>query len=282
MQILDLLPDHYVERAYFRAMLAELDEEALAGRTVVLTCDYGSIPVRGEDVVVIVTSGAGETVHPPAYHADVGLVFKHQLDAERVGNVHHIPLTYVHDFPGDARIPIAERRYDVFFAGSRANRGRFERELESLKEHRRDLAVFSLFYGGFMTGGLEGREYAARMMDAKIVLSPHGQVRCECFRFTEAVKCGAAIIAPVHPRCAAFDECPAAYCAGWKGMGEELDRSCPGWEELSERVDFCLENLASIHEGMKRSWERHFSPAAVARYIQRRIEASDPPGEDPA
>ncbi len=267
MKIVNLLPEHFIEHDYFNLIVENLDKEKFKDRIIILTDNYERLPVYGDDIIVLLTAGP-ELAKLPLYNKKVRAIFKHHMDQEVIENVYHMPLTYSHNFKGNTSTPIEKRKHDVFFSGSRTNRIRFEQEFKKLQSTRKDLNIYANFYDGWMHNGLKLEEYAEKMSNSKIIISPHGQVRCECVRFTEAVKCGAAIIAPEHPDCKAFRECPAVYIKGWKGTLGQLDMTSPDHLTLSKAIDFCLDNLGTIHDKMKQSWCNNFSPKAASKLIE--------------
>ena len=106
-------------------------------------------------------------------------------------------------------------------------------------------------------GGMNIKRYSAVMKDAKIVLSPKGMVRCECLRFTEAVKTGSAIVACPHPMdVRSFKNCPASYVNNWNELGAILD-------------SYTDEKLLKTHEAMKDCWKNYFSPKSVGEYMTK-------------
>jgi hypothetical protein len=256
MNIINLLPPHYIEHEFFNLMISYLDIELFHKKTIYLTHDYKKLPSYGKDVIVILTAG-DERGTIPAYYKEVGFVFKHHLDTDFIQNVYHIPLPYVGGFIGDHSIPIDQRKYDVFFVGRSSKREDMISELERIQRKRKDIN-FRVFITGYkFKEGWPIEKYSKEMMNSKIVLSPRGAVRAECLRFTEAVKCGCSIITCKHSSVRCFNECPAIY----------LDH---GWGKLEQAIDIILKNKNGLQKrylDMKSCWDKYFSPKAVGTYI---------------
>jgi hypothetical protein len=244
-------------------MEKEFDPEVFKGKTVFYSHDYNSLPAYGKNVIAILTAG-NEKAIPPKYKDRVGLVFKHHLNRNSIGNVYHIPLTYVQGFDGDAAIPILDRKYDVVFIGRTCKRKDMWENVQKWQAKHPEKNCF-LFDSGqkFMgqRGGMNIKQYSKYMKDAKIVLSPKGMVRCECLRFSEAVKCGSAIVACPHPMdVRVFKNCPASYVNNWNELESVLD-------------SYTDEKLVKIHEKMKVCWKDYFSPKAVGQYINKVVRS---------
>lgn len=259
MKIVNLLPDYYIEHDYFNKMISCFDQKLMEKYTIYISHNYKELPSYGKGVIAILTAGDERGI-PPSYSDKVLLVFKHHLDKDSIKNNYHIPLPYCNGFNGDYSIPIEKRKYDVFFVGRKSRREDMISEMNKLRNLRPNLKYQFYVTGHKFKAGWPIEKYAEEMMNSKIVLSPQGAVRAECIRFTEAVKCGCAIISCKHPQVTCFKECPASYLGSWK--------------DIITAVDKILEpsNLNYIHERMKLSWNKHFSPEAVGCYINKIVE----------
>ena len=257
MNILNLLPSYYIEHHYFKEMLSYFDLHIFNSFRIIITHDYNKLPFYGSDVIVILTAG-NELGIPPRYMNKVKFVFKHQQAKDKIDNVYHIPLTYTNDFNGNYLISIQDRKYDITFIGRHQKRLDMIQELKTLINFNK----YNIYFkdtGTKFSGGLPIQEYANILSNTKIALSPVGGKRCECIRFTEAVKCGCAIIACEHPKgMRVFDNCPANYISNWNLLEKTVD------DILSNKS-----KLNNIHEQMKICWESYFSPKAVATYINK-------------
>lgn len=259
VNIINLLPSYYIEHQFFGEIFEKLDKEVFDGLTLYATRDYQTLPSYGKDVVVLLTAG-DEKGGLPAYHNDVLCVFKHHLDSDRVGNVYHLPLPYVNGFSGYPGIQIRKRRTDVLFAGRSSRREDMLLAVEKLQDKRKDLRIVCYVTGTKFMKGWPISTYSTEMSNAKIVLSPQGAVRAECIRFTEAVKCGAAIIACKHPDLSCFSAVPAEYLDGWQGLEQAVERLlAPG-------------RLERVYKDTLIAWDSFFSPAAQAEQMNFLVE----------
>jgi hypothetical protein len=257
MNITNLLPAKYLEHEFFNKMFQFLDPEIMKDKKIFVSHDYNTPPATGRNVIVILTAG-DEKGKPPLYANQVGWVFKHHLDHDRVDNVYHLALPYPNKFSGNAKTPIEKRDIDVFFAGCRrGSRAKFLKELKYYMQKSRHEVKFQVKITGKFGSGYSIKAYSDIISNSKIVLSPRGWVRPECLRFSEAVRCGCAVIAEPHPEVSCFEDTPFYAIPTWTAAN------------LARAVDHCLKNQKKIHEGMKQSWERYFSPQAQAAIINR-------------
>lgn len=261
MKIVNLLPSHYIEHEYFNKMIAYFDQTLFRDKIVYTTHNYNELPSYGPNVISILTAG-DERGNPPRYANKVGFVFKHHLDTDSIGNVFHIPLPYCSGFCGDYSIPINKRKYDVFFVGRNSRREDMIEALNKVQSKRKDLNFRIFITGHKFKAGWSIEKYSQEMMNSKIVISPRGAVRAECIRFSEAVKCGCAIISCKHPDVKCFRECPATYLSN-------------GWVDLEVAIDALLKNkldLEKRHITTKYCWDNYFSPEAIGKYINKIIK----------
>jgi len=259
MRIVNLLPDHYIEFEYFDKMFKHFDPEVFKDKTVIVSYDYKKLPRYGKDVIAILTAG-NEKAIPPSYKDKVGLVFKHHLNHNSIGNVYHIPLTYVQGFDADASKPILERKYDLVFIGRTCKRRDMWENALRWRDRNPKKNCLLIDSGQKFMGTKSGmgiKKYASYMKDAKIILSPKGMVRCECLRFTEGVKVGSAIVACPHPmEVRSFKNCPASYVKRWDELPTVLD-------------SYTDEKLLDTHKKMKDCWKNFFSPKSIGEYITK-------------
>ncbi len=261
MKIINLLPKHYLEIEFFEKMFLFLDKNILSDKTIYISNDYKQLPEYGKDIIAILTAG-DELGKPPQYAKKVQYVFKHHLDVENIGNVYHIPLPYPNKFSGHAKIPIEKRSIDVFFAGCR--RGSRVQFLSGMKKFMKNSKLrFNIKITGKFQSGYPIKTYSDLMSNSKIVLSPRGWYRNECLRFSEAVRCGCAIIAEPQPDIRCFRNIPYRSINKWT------------YENLVKDVTLCLQHQKKISEGVKMFWESHFSPQAVAYKINNVVGESN-------
>ena len=261
LSVVNLLPEHYIEHEFFNALVASLDRYIFSGHTLFITHDYTRLPEYGNHVVVLLTAG-DEKGGLPYYHSKVKAVFKHHLDADKVGNVYHLPLPYVNGFVGVPAIPMRERATDVYFAGRSSRREDMLAAINKLQQRRPDLRITCFVTGTKFMKGWPIHVYSREMMNSKIVLSPQGAVRPECIRFSEAVKCGCGIISCKHPNLSCFRDVPAAYLDSWDTLEQEVDRL------LEPEV------LEEAHRKTLSAWNRWFSPQGQAKIMNSAIAAT--------
>jgi len=262
MNILNLLPQKYLEHEFFDKMFQFVDPDIMKNKKIIVSHDYHNLPEYGKNVIAILTAG-DEKGKPPVYSDKVGFVFKHHLDYDNIGNVYHIPLPYPGKFTGNAKVPMKNRKHDIFFSGCRrGSRVNFIRELKYYMQKDRHCRKFCVKITGKFGSGYGIKQYSEIMSNSKIVLSPRGWVRPECLRFSEAVRCGCMIIAEQHPDVTCFNETPYYPVKNWTASG------------IAKAVDHCLSNQEEISAGMKRSWETFFSPQAVALKINNVVGRS--------
>lgn len=259
MNIINLLPSHYIEHDYFNEMFSFFDPTLLRNKTIYVSHDYKQLPSYGKDVIAILTAG-DESGRPPSYADKICLVFKHHLDFDSINNVYHIPLPYCNGFRGDSSIPIEKRSYDVTFIGRNKKRMDMIDALTKLQVKRKDVKFLIYVTGDKFKGGWSIEKYSAAMMDSKIVISPRGAIRAECVRFSEAVKCGCCIISCKHPNVTCFNECPAEYLNNWNELESAINKLLQK-KELEER-----------HIKTKYCWDNYFSPEAVGKYINKVVQ----------
>jgi len=259
MNIVNLLPKHFIEHEYFNIMYKHFDPKVFEGKTIYASHNYNELPSYGRNVIAILTAG-NERAIPPKYKDKVGLVFKHHLNANNVGNVYHIPLTYVQGFNATDAIPILKRKYDVVFIGRTCKRKDMWTNALQWRDRNPSKNCLLIDSGQrFMgvKGGMGIKKYSEYMKDAKIVLSPKGMVRAECLRFSEAVKVASAIVACPHPmKVRSFKNCPASYVTNWNELGGILD-------------SYTDEKLQRVHNKMKLCWRDYFSPESIGKYISK-------------
>ena len=266
MNITNLLPKHFIEHEFFNEMFTHFDKNAFSDKKIFVTRSRNEVPEYGKDVVVIRTAD-DERGRPPRYIDKVGYVFQHHLEPkyQSVPNLFHIPLPYAGGFTGNSSIPILERKYDVVFIGrvKKNRRDMFSAAMKYQKDYPEKKCKFvdigTIFYFNNKKR-FDQCEYSEIMSNAKISLSPKGNIRCECIRFSEAVKCGSAIIACMHPlEMRLWKNTPASYIKNWSALESEINK-------------YTDERLVSIHKRMKKCWEDYFSPKAVAEYICRKTK----------
>jgi len=303
------------DSAYFGALLAEMDGRlARGGLTFYVTQDLERLPSYGADVVAIVIGD--ELARVPAYVDRVRAVFKNQavrplLTASPLRDPSWINLwwyasylrTWRHHLPGAMRWlaagrpapvwllpigvlnqlelpvkPIAERRIDVFFAGSVTHRRDAElkdrvapkvlarQAMVAAAERLRGTCVVDLQATGAFAESIaqSAQAYSERLMDARIALVPRGTT-ADTARFWQALRYGCVVITDTVPRHRWFYDGAPVVRVG-------------RWDELAEVVPALLADtarLADLHERGLAWWRERGSPAAVGAYAAGRLDSLD-------
>lgn len=168
-------------------------------------------------------------------------IFKAYLGSNKLGNnIFPLGIGYVKDVPKVDIIPINQRKYNVFFSGNlNKNRIDFYRSFISIKAflpsqrilnsiHYRAFLImlksnFSNFFANSIISfnssfksGFTTIEYGNLLADSKIILSPKGYDRTECFRLYEAMRVGCAIISEKLPDIYFYRDSPIIQVTNWK------------------------------------------------------------------
>ena len=221
----------------------------------------------------------------PAYVA----VFKGYVpEYQNPGNIYPLPLGFVNGVTQESALPTSDRAIDVFFSGH-LNRNRIDlyREFSLLRfapkwlvesavaqPRVRNLTriVFgtdfsSAFDNAYIcftdnfAAGLSRKAYAEKLNNAKIALCPGGFHSPETFRHYEAARAGCVVISERLPDNALYRGAPLLQVDSW-GEGIALAR-----ELLSDEA-----RLADLQRETLAWWEDHWSPEAVARDMQEKLE----------
>lgn len=205
---------------------------------------------------------------------NIGLTWQRRLTVRqtRGAPVHPIPLGFfrLEDVPA---VPFDERPVDVFFAGSAehkpftvrprlAARWQMAAALEEAQQRLPELRVDFTNGGPFANPAsmLAPDAYSARLMRARIVLCPRGNID-ETYRLMESARSGCVAITERLPARWYYEHTPAI----------QVDR----WETLPEVLRGLLADpgaLAARAEAMRAWWADDLSERAVASYIAREID----------
>ena len=263
LQVIWDLPDNWCEEAHLTGILqaagSMLKGLGLADRFVfIVTADSDRVAVKHSDrVVVLQTSDEGHEI--PDYVADVFMTFKNYQPFDPVpGNLRVIPLGCNKDVPKLAPKPMVARALDVFFAGRPEYRDSFFSNATLALEDHEDLNVEISKAPGFRLG-LSPQDYADRLADTKIALSPRG-VSHETFRTYEAMRAGCVVIAESQLSSWFNEGWPVIEVADWQGVGS-LTR-----ELLSDP-----RQLEEISQQSLDWWQEKCSEDAVAHYMVREL-----------
>ena len=153
---------------------------------------------------------------------------------------------------------MAARALDVFFAGRPEYRDSFFSNATLAFEDHEDLNVEISKAPGFRLG-LSPQDYADRLADTKIALSPRG-VSHETFRTYEAMRAGCVVIAESQLSSWFNEGWPVIEVADWEGVGS-LTR-----ELLSDP-----KQLEEISQQSLDWWQEKCSEDAVAHYMVREL-----------
>jgi hypothetical protein len=211
-----------------------------------------------------------------------------QLNKFCVDNIFNFPLGCVKNVPQLPVIPIAERKYNVFFCGN-LNQARlslyyyllfgniphkiirkaiqFLSRINLVKglftritfDHK-----FSSSYIRFTNGfkkGLSPKLYGEVLANSKIVLCPKGFHSTECFRHFESMRAGCIIISEKLPPTFFYKDSPIIQISDW----------LEGINIVNELINDTAE-MENRSKKMLDWWEKHCSENATAHYIVKCID----------
>jgi hypothetical protein len=203
-----------------------------------------------ERVIVLQTSDEGHEV--PAYSGDVFMTFKNYPPFGAVpDNLRVFPLGCNKDVAEKPGPGMAERPIDVFFIG----RDEFRDEFFAATDHAFGDLHADISKAPEFRKGLSPQDYAAKLAQTKIALSPRG-VSHETFRTYEALRAGCVVIAQ--------RQIPCWWTNAWPVI--EVD----DWHGIDALVRAQLSNAAAMQvraEAGRQWWRDKLSPAAVADYM---------------
>jgi hypothetical protein len=196
--------------------------------------------------------------------------------ARRDDRIYDIPLGYYRQVSLPF-VPIDRRRFDVYFAGSVANRSahlgllqrltpkslsraHMLRRVRKIAARRPDLAISTSLTGGFaQTTEDAAAQYSQTMMETKICLVPRG-TSLETYRYFEGLRSGCVVIAERLPPRRYYDGSPGLRVRSWS----ELDRLVPALLADPER-------LAQLSRAALDWWSEHCSEEVVGAFLAERI-----------
>lgn len=193
-------------------------------------------------------------------------------------NIFPIPLGY-HAQVDLPLIPMARRKWDLFFAGISGqpqwskpqswplsprvySRSRLGRTVARLRQTNQRLAC------NFVTVPNSSRrlspaEYSAQMADSKICLVPRGNIH-ETYRFLEAARAGCILISEPLPDLWYYQDHPAVVI--------------PDWNRLDKVVGGILgspDKIMELHHHSIAWWQKKTCEAAVAEYLVQTLQSLD-------
>ena len=212
---------------------------------------------------MIQTSDEGHEI--PAYADDVFMVFKNYRPFDPAPEtLRVVPLGCNKDVPALPPLSMKDRSVDIFFTGWDNHRESFFADIDAVypggegQFGGRELTIDIKKQKDFRSG-LKPEDYAKRLTETKIALSPRG-VSHETFRTYEAMRAGCAVIAA--------RQLPAWYIDGWPVI--EVD----DWRGLGNLVEELLSDEVRLQELSDKNmvwWQEHCSPDAVAHYMVREL-----------
>jgi hypothetical protein len=249
--ITNLIPSRFSGWNYVSDILAHLqditDYHFIATHQQAWGGEY-YLPEVGGHVVVLLTGG--EYYHVPAHLDEVHRIWACYTRRENE-RLRALPLGPSNDVPIISYKPPAERNLDVFFSGQRQHRGALPQWRDMLRQAGFKTEI--LITKGFLSG-LDGDEYAEKLMDARIALCPTGEAP-ETFRHYEAARFGCAVISHPLPGNCLYQNSPMRQVSYWAG-------------ELVDTVRTLLANIQEESERSLKWWNDKYEPAAVAQRIR--------------
>ena len=215
----------------------------------------------------------GGNVRPPTVRTDLrGIVRGQRLRWP----IYDLPLGYFRQLALPF-VPIAERHFDVYFAGSIQNKGAAARplnrftpkfisranmldRLRRISTRRPSLAIATALTRGFsQTTDDEVTQYSQTMMATKICLVPRG-TSLETYRYFEGLRAGCVVVTEALPHRRYYDGSPAIRVRSWS--------------ELDELVPLLLADPARLEQLSRASrtwWAEHCSEEVVGSYLAARV-----------
>jgi hypothetical protein len=299
---------------YFGKVFAMMDKELEDwDLDFLMTWDLDQVPMRGKNVVVFLIGD--EMSQLPTYASQIKATFKTggvkpfcpvnllgspiyssleilretrnlirrcqrrlrtvQVNSDVCSTIFPVPLGY-HAQVDLPMVPMAQRKWDIFFAGSGAkpqwsnpqswpllspraySRNRLGRAVARLQATNRTLAC------NFVSGSssrLSPMEYSSQLADSKICLVPRGNFH-ETFRFLEAARAGCILISEPLPDLWYYQDHPAVIIQDWNRLNEVLDNILSSPDRTME-----LHNHSIVW------WQKKACEKAVADYIVKGIKS---------
>lgn len=203
----------------------------------------------------------------------------------KVPPIYDIPLGYYKQF----KLPIKnihQRCYDVFFAGSLAQKKYSKKSLKywlkdpKIVSRQKMLAVIeslrdkyphlkfelSITRGFHATTAQDASSYSEKMMDTKICLVPRG-TSFETYRFFEALRYGCVVVTEALPSRWFYDGAPMIQIQDWSEL-----------EAVLEKLTNDPSLIQRLHQQGLNWWQTKCSETAVGQYIAETLNRtqSDP------
>jgi hypothetical protein len=297
----DVPPDGALEAEYVTAALALLRErmgDAFSDFAFsIFNCTNPAIrPASFDDPhprkVLIYTADEKGTLPLELANQYVAIFKGYVPEQQNSRNIYPLPLGFVNGVTQETPLPTGERSIDVFFSGHlNRNRINLYREFSMLRyapkwivetavaqPRVRNLTriVFgtdfsSAFDNAYIcftdsfAAGLSRKAYAEKLGSAKIALCPGGFHSPETFRHYEAARAGCVVISEKLPDNPLYRGSPILQVASWR-EGIALAR-----ELLRDDA-----RLAELQRQTLAWWDDRWSPEAVARDMQEKLERLTP------
>ncbi len=197
-----------------------------------------------------------------------------RIHGKDLAPVYDIPLGYYANEPVDF-IPITERSYDLFFAGSVQHRTsapkkikrpkelartRMETALSKLEKSCPDCVIRSNVTADFGTSIVtDNTGYLQNMMNTKICPVPRG-ANLETFRFYEAIRFGAIPVGEAFPKAWFYEDAPILRLKDWSDLTTVIP------DLLSDP-----DRLIRLHSSVMNWWQERCSEKATARFIAEQL-----------
>jgi hypothetical protein len=224
---------------------------------------------------------------PSEFSSNYYAIFKAYIGAGNFAvNVFPFPLGCVNGVPEFKLVPIAQRKFNLFFRGNlNTNRIDFYRtfshfsqlfppqKILSHKLYKKFLLWFQSDFRNFFQnsiiifnknfkGGYSLTEYGEILSESKIVLSPMGFNSSECFRLYEAMRAGCVIISEELPPVLFYHNSPIIQVSNWND----------GIKIASELISD-IKKMEVLQQKTLNWWESVCSEKATASYIFDKLKS---------
>jgi len=224
---------------------------------------------------------------PSEFSSNYYAIFKAYIGAGNFAvNVFPFPLGCVNGVPKLKLVPVAKRKFNLFFRGNlNTNRIDFYRtfshfsqlfppqKILSHKLYKKFLLWFQSDFRNFFQnsiiifnknfkGGYSLTEYGEILSESKIVLSPMGFNSSECFRLYEAMRAGCVIISEELPPVLFYHNSPIIQVSNWN------DGIKIAGELISD-----IKKMEVLQQKTLNWWESVCSEKATASYIFNKLKS---------
>lgn len=248
---------HCMEWNYTMNIIYELSLLLDDSWLLIFTDQMGSLPnfdgVPKENVIVILIGD--EDARIPAYHDQVGYVFKHYLNSDcEAGNVYPIPQGLMTGLLNLPYRKIEDRGTDLMFFGN--PHGSRKAILQGLYDRLKDKC--NVFFGEGNAETFKMHKYSHRLFDSKISLDLMGGKSSETFRYYESIFYGCVTL---------------SYPKKENWIYRNNPTIVPNWNDLDSVANDILNLLGDtrkmqeISERSVNYWALRLAPSVVASKI---------------